>query len=234
MFMSRKKYLIFMAAGSGSRMGADLPKQFIEVSGKAILHITMERFIEHVPDIKIITVLPPAYIDYWKNYCYTHNFNYTQVLVKGGITRFHSVKNALEKIPEDVLVAVHDGVRPFVSKQLILDLFKHAESAPGVVPIVPCVDTMKVLENDGTGNLVNMGEKVERSKLFAVQTPQVFKSEILKEAYLQPYAIDFTDDASVVENKKINLSYVLGERFNIKLTSPDDLTLAKALASMGF
>ncbi len=222
-----------MAAGSGSRMGVDMPKQFIELSGKAVLQLTMEKFIREIPDIKIITVLPAAYIEYWKDYCYTHNFNYTQILVKGGITRFHSVKNALEKIPDNVLVAVHDGVRPFITGQLILDLYEKAENAPGVVPVVPCVDTMRLLENTTSGSLVHSGEKVDRSKLFAIQTPQVFQSEILKEAYLQPYKLEFTDDASVVENKKINLSYVLGERFNIKLTSPDDLLLAKAFISMG-
>lgn len=222
-----------MAAGSGSRMGMDIPKQFIEISGKAILHITMEKFIKTIPDIKIITVLPPAYIDYWKNYCYSRNFNFTQVLVNGGITRFHSVKNALEKVPDNVLVAVHDGVRPFISDKLILDLYKKAEFSSGVIPVVPCVDTMKILENTSTGQLINTEEKVERSKLYSVQTPQVFQSEILKDAYLQPYEVDFTDDASVVEKKKINLSYVMGERFNIKLTSPEDLSLAKVLISMG-
>ncbi len=231
--MSGKKYLILMAAGSGSRMGADMPKQFIEISGKAVLHITMEKFIKAIPDIKIITVLPPAYIDYWKNYCYSRNFNYTQILVKGGITRFHSVKNALEKLPDNVLVAIHDGVRPFISNKLILDLFKKVESVSGVIPVLPSVDTMRILENTPTGSLVNTGESLDRSKLYAIQTPQVFKSEILKQAYLQPYELDFTDDASVVEKQKINLSYVLGERFNIKLTSPDDLSLAKAFISMG-
>ena len=108
-----------MAAGSGSRMGAELPKQFLEIDGKAILQKTIEVFRDALPGIKVITVLPEAYIDYWKDYCLKRNFICPQVLVKGGITRFHSVKNALERVPEGALVAVHDGVRPLVTEYFL-------------------------------------------------------------------------------------------------------------------
>ena len=120
--MGRKKYLIVMAAGSGTRMGAEMPKQFIELGGKAVLQMTIEKFMAACPDIKVVTVLPEAHIEYWRNYCLERNFICPQILVKGGITRFHSVRNALAKIPDGAVVAVHDGVRPFISKEKIISI----------------------------------------------------------------------------------------------------------------
>ena len=113
--MGRKKYLIVMAAGSGTRMGAEKPKQFIELGGKAVLQMTIEKFLKACPGIKVVTVLPEAHMEYWKEYCIERNFSCPQTLVKGGITRFHSVQNALSKVPEGALVAVHVGVRPLIS-----------------------------------------------------------------------------------------------------------------------
>ena len=220
---------MIMAAGSGVRMGADKPKQFIELEGKAILQRTMEVFVEACPGIKVITVLPEAHMDYWKSYCLEHNFICPQILVKGGITRFHSVRNALAKVPDGALVAIHDGVRPLVSAELVRNMFDKAENVPGLIPVVPCVDTMKMLRTtDGVLEAVP-GVSVDRSVLYGVQTPQIFQSEILKEAYGQAYDTSFTDDASVVERYGKNLSYTMGERFNIKITTRDDLKIARAL-----
>lgn len=227
--MDRKRFVVIMAAGSGVRMGADKPKQFIELGGKAILQRTMEVFVEACPGIKVITVLPEAHMDYWKSYCLEHNFICPQILVKGGITRFHSVRNALAKVPDGALVAIHDGVRPLVSAELVRDMFDKAENVPGLIPVVPCVDTMKMLRTtDGVLEAVP-GVSVDRSVLYGVQTPQIFQSEILKEAYGQAYDTSFTDDASVVERYGKNLSYTMGERFNIKITTRDDLKIARAL-----
>ena len=230
--MDRKKYLIVMAAGSGTRMGGDMPKQFIELGGKAVLQMTIEKFQKACPDIKVVTVLPDAHMDYWKSYCLDRNFACPQTLVKGGITRFHSVKNALAKVPEGALVAVHDGVRPLVSVEFIKEMFHKAESVPALIPVLPCVDTMKVLfEKDG--ELVTAeGQSVDRSVLYGAQTPQIFHSEILKDAYQQAFDTAFTDDASVVLKNGKNLSYLIGERFNIKLTTQDDLVLANAILSL--
>lgn len=218
-----------MAAGSGTRMGADMPKQFIELCGKAVLQRTIEVFREACPDIKVVTVLPEAHMDYWKSYCLKHSFTCPQILVKGGITRFHSVRNALERVPDGVLVAVHDGVRPLISQSLVMKMFEMAENVNGLIPVVPCVDTMRVLLNDGEVLEPVPGAVADRSILYGVQTPQVFQSEILKEAYGQAYDTAFTDDASVVEKYGKNLSFVIGERFNIKLTTQDDLKIARAL-----
>lgn len=223
-----------MAAGSGTRMGADRPKQFIELGGKAILQMTMEVFIKACPGISIVTVLPEDFIDYWKSYCYRRNFTCPQIIVKGGITRFHSVRNALEKVPEGALVAVHDGVRPLVTEKLVAKMFEDAASVPALIPVIPCVDTMKVLrtvkDEAGASSLQTIpGASVDRSLLFGAQTPQIFHSEILKAAYSLPYDTAFTDDASVVDKYGKNLSYTMGERFNIKITTADDLILAKAI-----
>ena len=230
--MGRKKYVVVMAAGSGTRMGAQIPKQFIEIQGKAILRRTMEVFQEACPGITVVTVLPEAHMDYWKSYCLSHGFTCPQILVKGGITRFHSVRNALDKIPEGALVAVHDGVRPLLSPSFVRDLFAKAEEVPALIPVVPCVDTMKMLEHKD-GELQTMpGALVDRSLLYGVQTPQIFHSEILKAAYSLPYETSFTDDGSVVEKYGKNLSFAAGERFNIKITTQDDLMLAEALISL--
>ncbi len=225
-----------MAAGSGTRMGADRPKQFIELGGKAILQMTIEVFLKACPGISVVTVLPEDFIDYWKRYCYRHNFTCPQTIVKGGITRFHSVKNALEKVPEGALVAVHDGVRPLVSEKLVAEMFDQMSDTAALIPVIPCVDTMKVLRKKGTKGAEILetvpGASVDRSMLYGAQTPQIFHSEVLKSAYSLPYDTSFTDDASVVEKYGKNLSYTMGERFNIKITTADDLVLAKAIMSM--
>ena len=232
--MERKKYVVIMAAGSGTRMGARTPKQFLELGGKAILRRTMEVFLEAYPDINVITVLPDDHMDYWKQYCYANNFICPQILVKGGITRFHSVRNALDKVPDGALVAIHDGVRPLISVNLIHQLFTKAATSPAVIPVVPCVDTMKVLKKkvweDGSESLLALpGQAVDRSVLYGAQTPQVFHSELLKASYRQAYDTSFTDDASVVEKYGKSLSYIMGERLNIKITTQEDLILAEAV-----
>lgn len=219
-----------MAAGSGTRMGGQMPKQFLELDGKAILQKTIEVFLESCPGIRVITVLPEAFMDYWKEYCYKRNFICPQTLVKGGITRFHSVRNALEKVPEGAVVAVHDGVRPLVSGALVSEMFGMMDKEQALIPVVPCVDTMKVLDE----KLKPVpGAVADRSRLFGVQTPQIFHSDLLKEAYRQPYDTSFTDDASVVERYGKSPSYVYGERLNIKITTQEDLILARAVASIG-
>ena len=235
--MDRKKYVVIMAAGSGSRMGADRPKQFLELDGKMILRRTMEVFVSACPDISVITVLPEEHIAFWKDYCIRSGFICPQVLVKGGITRFHSVRNALAKVPEGALVAIHDGVRPLVSEELIQTLFERAQKAQSAIPVVPSIDTMKVLRkklwDDGSETLVSLpGEEADRTVLYGAQTPQVFHSEIIKDAYRQAYDTAFTDDASVVEKYGKSLSYVLGERLNFKITTKEDLVLAEAVLCM--
>ena len=230
--MQRRKYVVIMAAGSGTRMGAQMPKQFLELGGKAVLQRTIEVFQRACEGISVITVLPKEHMKYWREYCLSRNFTCPQVLVAGGITRFHSVRNALAKVPEGALVAVHDGVRPLLTEGLVQKLFEAAEQEQAVVPVIPCVDTMKVLESrDGVLRSI-AGAKADRSVLYGAQTPQVFHSEVLKNAYMMAYDTAFTDDASVAEKYGQDVCYVEGERFNIKITTQDDMILAKAIDAL--
>lgn len=228
--MERKKYLVVTAGGTGTRMGAAVPKQFLELDGVPILRRTMEVFLRAIPDIQVITVLPEGHVAYWRQYCLKANFVCPQRLVKGGFTRFHSVKNALKYVPDGALVAVQDGVRPLISVDKVRELFKAAETAPAVIPVMPVTDTLKVLEKRG-GALAVTGEQVDRSRIYGAQTPQVFQSEALKAAYSLQFCTTFTDDASVAERYGIALTFLEGERFNLKITTPEDLVLARAILS---
>lgn len=230
--MKRRRYVIVMAAGSGTRMGGSLPKQFLEIGGKAILQQTIEVFLEACPGISVVTVLNADYIQYWRDYCLKHNFTCPQMIVAGGITRFHSVRNALEKIPEGAIVAVHDGVRPLVTASLVKEMFGNASDIPALIPVVPCVDTLKVLRKEGDELRTVEGAVADRSVLYAAQTPQIFHSEILKAAYSMAYDTMFTDDASVIQKYGKSLSYTMGERLNIKITTQEDLLLARAVMSL--
>ena len=230
--MERKKYLIVTAGGTGTRMGAPVPKQFLELKGKPILRLTLEKFIEAVPDLHVLTVLPEDHVSTWRDYCLKANVTCPQRLVKGGFTRFHSVKNALEHIPDGALVAVQDGVRPLMSVEKIRELFDAAVYVPALIPVLPVTDTLKVLEKRADGALMTTGERIDRSRIYGAQTPQIFHSELLKAAYSQGYDTLFTDDASVAEKYGIPLTFIEGERYNIKITTPEDLVLAKAILGM--
>lgn len=232
--MARPRYLIVMAGGSGTRMGAQMPKQFLDLGGRPVLQFTIERFLDACPGVRVVTVLPEDYIPLWKGLCYSNNFNAPQTIAKGGLTRFHSVRNALEKVPDGALVAIHDGVRPFVTSALVDRLYSEAGSFPAVVPVTPCTDTLRPMaRKDGEGWYGRTDDApVDRSRVFAVQTPQVFHSEIIKDAYTQAYDTSFTDDASVAEKAGVEVRYLDGEKLNIKLTTPDDLRLARAILSM--
>lgn len=236
--MNRKRILIVMAAGSGVRMGASVPKQFLDLGGVPILRRTIETFVSAVPDIKVVTVLPKDHIPFWKEYCLSSGFDCPQSLVPGGITRFHSVRNALAKVPDGTIVAIHDGVRPLLSKDLIRNMLARMDSGDihALVPVIPSVDTLKVIDRvkgaDGKVVMISPeGEEADRSRIFGAQTPQMFLSEDIKSAYSQAFDTAFTDDASVVCKKGIPLSFCDGERYNFKLTSPEDLSLARLIIS---
>ena len=226
--MDRKKYLVVTAGGSGSRMGSALPKQFMLLEGVPILRRTIELFWNTLPDIQVITVLPEAHVSYWRQYCREQNFLCPQRLVKGGFTRFHSVRNALKYVPDGALVAIHDGVRPLLSPGRVLSLFEEAQQVPALIPVMPVTDTLKVLDKKG-GVLACSEEILDRSRIYGAQTPQIFHSEKLKAAYEQSFDPLFTDDASVAQKAGIPLSFAEGEKFNIKITTPEDLFLARAI-----
>ena len=190
---------------------------------------TLERFLEAVPDLQLITVLPEDHIAYWRQYCLKASFTCPQRLVAGGFTRFHSVKNALSHVPDGALVAIQDGVRPLLSVEKIRELFAAAQEVPALVPVMPVTDTLKVLEKGPDGVLHATGEALDRSRIYGAQTPQIFYSEQIKAAYAQGFNTLFTDDASVAQAYGIPLSFMEGERYNLKITTPEDLVLARAL-----
>ena len=209
-------------------MGGPLPKQFLDLGGEAILQRTITLFTDAIPDIKVVTVLPHEHIQWWKQYCQVHPFPTPQRIVKGGFTRFHSVKNALDTIPDGSMVAIHDAVRPLITVEAIRRLFAEMESSRAVIPVMPTVDTLKLLDRKD-GRLAEAPEMLDRSRVFGAQTPQIFRSEDIKAAYTQPYDTLFTDDASVASRYGIPLTFVEGERLNIKITTPEDLRIARAI-----
>ena len=216
------EYVLIVAGGKGLRMGTELPKQFLPIGGKPILMRTMEAFHAYSPDIQIIVVLPHSQQDFWAELCAKHHFVLPHRVADGGETRFHSVKNGLEWVSEPALVGVHDGVRPFVSREVIARCYREAAMRKAVIPIVDIVETVRHLV-PGSSVTVN------RNDYKLVQTPQVFDASLLKEAYRQSYVPGFTDDASVVEAMGQPVALVEGNRENIKITTPFDLKIASAL-----
>ena len=225
--MERKKYVIFTAGGSGTRMKSAEPKQFLLLDGLPVLHRSILAFVDACPDVKVVTVLPREHISLWEDLCTKYPLDVPQRIVEGGITRFHSVKNALAKVPDGVVVAVHDGVRPLVSGALIKEMFSQMRGCRALIPVLPVTDTLKSLMRNSDGRIVATGDPdPDRSRVFGAQTPQMFLSEELRAAYELPYDLSYTDDASVAARYGIPLSYIDGERNNIKLTTPEDMELA--------
>jgi len=217
-----KKFVIIAAGGIGARMKTDKLKQFIILAGKPVLMHTINVFYNYDNNINIILALPKDHIDNWKNLCKQYNFEIKHTIVEGGRTRFHSVKNALKTIDEDGLIAIHDGVRPFVSINTINACFETAKLYENAIPIVEVSDTTRFVDEKNN-------KPIDRTKIKLVQTPQVFDSKIIKYAYEQSYSTDFTDDASVIEawGHKINL--IEGNKENIKITTPIDLQFAEVI-----
>ena len=217
-----EKYVIIVAGGSGKRMGGEMPKQFLLVAGKPILMHTVEAFARADEGFKFILVLPEAHFSTWHSLVNEYNFTIPVTLVAGGAERFFSVKNALVHVPNGALVAVHDGVRPFASKETILEAFAVAAEKGAAVPVIDEVDSLRRVQK-GESQAVN------RSEYKRVQTPQVFQSTILKSAYNQEFSAFFTDDASVVESIGETITLTTGNVENIKITTPHELLLAEAL-----
>lgn len=214
-------YVIIVAGGKGLRMGGEIPKQFLPIGGIPVLMRTMMRFREYSDDLNIILVLPKAQQEYWRELCEKHNFTIEYQLADGGETRFHSVQNGLALVPDDAqgVVGVHDGVRPFVTVEVIRACYETARSQKAAIPVTPVVETLRQM---GKGN-------VYRADYRLVQTPQTFDIQLLKAANRQPYTETFTDDASVVEAYGHPVAMVDGNRENIKITTPFDLKIAEIL-----
>ncbi len=217
-----KLYALIVAGGSGKRMGAEIPKQYLELAGKPVLMHTLERFKAFNDSIEIITVLPENQIRFWTDLQKKYSFNIPHTLVKGGKSRFYSVRNGLKFVEDPGIVAIHDGVRPFVSIETISRCYETAQKLGNAIPVISPIDTLRIVNE--TGNY-----PVNRMQVRQVQTPQVFRADLIKRAYEQDYTPEFTDDATVLEKTGITINLVEGNRENIKITNPEDLLISNAL-----
>jgi 2-C-methyl-D-erythritol 4-phosphate cytidylyltransferase len=215
-------YVVIVAGGSGKRMGAEIPKQFLELAGRPVLMHTIERFKKFSETIEIITVLPENQLRFWISLQKKHSFSVPHTLVMGGATRFQSVRNGLEFVNSPGVVAIHDGVRPFVSINTIKRCFETAEKLGNAIPSISPTESLRIMKGEES-------IPVNRFTIKQIQTPQVFDASLIKRAYLQEFSDDFTDDATVLEmtGEKINL--IEGNRENIKITTPEDLLISTAL-----
>lgn len=217
--------VIIVAGGSGRRMGGSLPKQFMMLGNEPILARSINRIHEALPAAEIVVVLPNAHIELWKNIAARFEVA-SHKIANGGKERFHSVRNGLQAMSEEVeYIGIHDAVRPLVSKKLIIKLMLEAEQNKAVIPVVAPPDSYRKMEGE-------LSHIIDRSTLRIVQTPQVFQASVLRQAYEQEFSPTFTDDASVVEMAGHNVTLVEGERENIKITTPVDMTIAEAIISM--
>ncbi len=217
-------YVVIVAGGSGTRMGAEIPKQFLELAGRPVLMHTIERFKAFDESIEIITVLPDNQLRHWIELQEKYSFNIPQTIVKGGSARFFSVRNGLKFVTAPSLVAIHDGVRPFVSIDTIRRCFKTAEELGNAVPVVSPAESLRILTENGN-------EPVNRLSVKQIQTPQVFDARLIKDAYSQNYSNEFTDDATVLEKTGLKINLIDGNLENIKITNPTDLLISSALLS---
>lgn len=226
--MNPQEFAIIVAAGTGTRMNASIPKQYMELSGLPILMHTVKAFHTYKPTTNIVLVLPEHDFLYWEELCKQYGFNIAVTLAEGGSTRFESVKNGLAKIKEeDGLVAVHDGVRPLVSQKLIQNAFATAKMHGNAIAAVGLKDSIRKMEGDKS-------HAVDRDEFRLIQTPQVFDLYTLKKAYREAQSSHFTDDASLVEAFGASIQLIEGDYKNIKITTQEDLFLAACYLNENF
>lgn len=215
-----KYYAIIVGGGSGSRMQSDIPKQFLPLKGRPVLMHTIDAFHSSSLNPEIIVVLNVDYHKYWENLCKEHNYSIPHQLVRGGLKRFHSVQNGLKKIKGNAIVAIHDAVRPLINPKFIDSAFRQAEVIGTAIAAVGSRDSVRQRNQSGTVSL-------NREDIYLIQTPQVFKSNILRKAYKQDYRNEFTDDATVVDRSGVEINLIEGDIRNIKITFPEDILIAE-------
>lgn len=217
-----KQYALIVAGGSGQRIKSEIPKQFLELNGRPVLMHTLDKFILANPQISLILVLPQAHRSLWEELCIQHNFLQPHQIVIGGVSRFQSVQKGLSSCKKQGLISIHDGVRPLVSPELILNLYRSAKEKESAIPVCPMVESIRKIEG-------NESSAADRRAFVSVQTPQCFSSELIKRAYLQEEQPHFTDDASVIEALGEKVYSIPGEADNIKITRPIDVIIAEQL-----
>jgi len=217
------KSVVIVAGGSGKRMNSDIPKQFLKIGNLPVLMHTINKFFNFNNDIEIVLVLPENQIEYWLNLCEIYSFDIKHKIAKGGTERFFSVKNGLQKIDKkDGLVAIHDGVRPFVSSETLIRGINSALKSKAAIPVVPITSSVRIVHEDESKHF-------DRNIIREVQTPQIFDFKLINEAYSVEFNSSFTDDASVVETCGQFVSLFDGNLENIKITTKFDLDFANFL-----
>lgn len=221
--------IIIVAGGSGRRAGGARPKQFAFLAGMPVLARTINNFAEAMPGAEIVAVLPEQHIEFWNNLAARFDVA-PHTVAAGGAERFDSVRNGLAALTSDPeLIAVQDGVRPLGSVGMIRRVAEAAARHGAAVPVVEPVDSFRETEGEPDAEGIVPSRIVDRRRLRIVQTPQVFRADILRRAYAAEYRAEFTDDASVVEAAGHPVCLAEGERGNLKLTTPEDFTIAEAL-----
>jgi 2-C-methyl-D-erythritol 4-phosphate cytidylyltransferase len=216
------QYAIIVAGGSGSRMNSRLPKQFLKLGKMPVLMHTLLAFYEYSQNVKMVLVLPEKEIHQWNSLCRKYDFPIPVKLQKGGATRFQSVRNGLTQIGDSGVVAIHDGVRPLVEKEIISASYEIASLHGCAIAAVRLKESIRETDKDKT-------RSADRSKFRIIQTPQTFRIPIIKKAYEMEESDEFTDDASVAEKAGFTISLFEGSYLNIKITTPEDLEIARAL-----
>lgn len=221
-----KKYALIVAGGAGTRMKTALPKQFLLLDKLPVLMHTIEQFYQFDNSLEIIIVLPAYQIEFWEELCNQYKFSIVHKVIEGGNTRYQSVRNGLQLVENNGLVAVHDGVRPLISKKVIANSFEVAKEQGSAIAAVTLKDSIRKKHLDTT-------ESKNREAYFLVQTPQTFQTSLLKAAYSHTEASKaFTDDASVFEASQEKVILIEGDYKNLKITTPEDLVIAQALLKM--
>ena len=216
-----KQSVIIVAGGKGLRVGGEIPKQFCEIGGKPMLMRTIEAFYRFNNAMQIVLVLPETHLDLWLELCEKQSFSIPTTIAFGGETRFHSVKNGLEKVSSECIVGVHDAARPFISQSVISECYRlAAELQCGVIPVIDEKNSVRQITDSGN-------EPMDRNRIKIVQTPQVFPAHLLKKAYQLNFDSSFTDDASVAEKANIAIHLAVGSELNLKITTPFEMQLAE-------
>jgi 2-C-methyl-D-erythritol 4-phosphate cytidylyltransferase len=220
-----QKAAVLVAGGRGTRMGAPISKQYLPIAGLPILMHTLSVFHQVDSAIELILVIPKDDFAYWNELCEKFQFQIPHQLVAGGNSRFQSVKNGISAISfEEGLVAIHDGVRPFVNESVIQESFEKAEEKGSAVAVIALKDSIRKLTDDGK----NFYQ--ERQYFRLVQTPQTFDLKRIRKAFQVTELPQFTDDATVYEHQGWEVTLISGNPENIKITTPEDMDYAEYLA----
>lgn len=215
-----KRAVVIVAGGTGRRMGGEIPKQYLKLEGKPVIIHTLEQFKRFDPDMDVVLVLAQKHRKFWETMASAHSDMSPIKLATGGVSRFHSVRNGIQEIEDDVVVGIHDAVRPFVSMETLERCYSTAHKTGSAIPVIDMDESVRMIKGDQSS--VHM----DRSALKRVQTPQVFRAKMIREAYNHTEDHTFTDDASVFESHFGKVTLVEGNRQNIKITTPTDLLLA--------